>query len=115
MALFENGRRSAARWDSKLPSRSRRPFERFVFLYGRYRRVLLPDSPDAPRNLTDAQYLDELTSHAAQSRTLTLTRPDNRLLQDLPGYLRGLYSGPRYRPAVRRHVVAAERGAAATG
>jgi len=93
MALFENGRRSAARWDSKLPSRSRRPFERFVFLYGRYRRVLLPDSPDAPRNLTDAQYLDELTSHAAQSRTLTLTRPDNRLLQDLPGYLRGLYSG----------------------
>src|SRR6266567_292098 len=94
IALYESGRRSAAaRWDSKLPSRTRLPADRFVFLYGRYRRVLLPDSLEPPRNLTDAQYLDELASHAAQSRTLTLTRPDNRLLQDLPGYLRGLYSG----------------------
>ena len=94
IALYENGRKSAAaRWDSKLPLRRRLPADRFVFLYGRYRRVLLPDSIEAPRNLTDAQYLDELASHAAQSRTLTLTQPDNRLLQDLPGYLRGLYFG----------------------
>jgi hypothetical protein len=45
------------------------------------------------RALTDTQYLDELASHASQSRTLTLTRPDNRLLQDLTGYLRGLNKG----------------------
>lgn len=94
IALFENGRRSAAaRWESKLASRRRLPAERHVFLYGRYRRVLLPDSPEGPRNLTDAQYRDELASHAAESRTLTLTRPDSRLLQDLPGYLRGLHFG----------------------
>lgn len=94
IALYESGKRSAAaRWDSKLPSRRRLPGERYIFLYGRYRRVPSPDSPDGPRNLTDAQYLDELASHAAQSRTLTLTQPDNRLLQDLPGYLRGLHFG----------------------
>jgi hypothetical protein len=94
VALYESGKRSAvAKWDSKAPSRRRLPGDRYVFLYGRYRRVLLPDEAEQPRNLTDVEYLDELASHAAQSRTLTLTRPDNRLLQDLPGYLRGLNFG----------------------
>ena len=55
--------------------------------------MLLPDSLAEPRNLTDVQYLDELASHAGNSRTLTLTRPDNRLLQDLSGHLRGLNLG----------------------
>lgn len=94
VALYEYGRKpAAARWDSKLAARKRLPAESYVFLYGRYRRVLSPDSSEGPRNLTDIQYLDELASHAAQSRTLTLTRPDNRLLQDLTGYIRGLNRG----------------------
>ena len=94
IALYENGKRSpAAKWESKQSSRRRLPPDRYAFLYGRYRRVLLPDSPEEARNLTDAQYLDELANHAAQSRTTTLTRADNSLLQDLPGYLRGLNLG----------------------
>ncbi len=94
IALYESGRKSAAaRWDSRETSRRRLPSSRFVFLYGRYRRVPSPESVLEPRNLTDAQYLDELASHAARFRTTTLTRPDNRLLQDVEGYLRGLYFG----------------------
>ena len=93
VALYQGGRKPAAKWDSSEAVRSRLPADRYVFLYGRYRRVLLPDSLAEPRNLTDVQYLDELASHAGNSRTLTLTRPDNRLLQDLSGYLRGLNLG----------------------
>jgi len=97
IALYEFGRAaSVAKWDLVQASRRRLASDRFVFLYGRYRRVLYPDSGDeslAPRDLTDAQYLDELASHAATSRTTTLTRPDNRLLQDLAGYVRGINFG----------------------
>jgi energy-coupling factor transporter ATP-binding protein EcfA2 len=94
IALYENGKKSAAaKWESKEPLRRRLPPNRYAFLYGRYRRVLLPDSPEEARNLTDAQYLDELANHAAQFSTRTLSRPDNHLLQDLPGYLRGLNFG----------------------
>jgi hypothetical protein len=93
IALYASGRSSAAAtWDSNQPSRRRLTGDRYVFLYGRYRRVPALESPEESRNLTDAQYLDELASHAAKSRTTTLTRPDNRLLQDLAGYLRGSIS-----------------------
>jgi energy-coupling factor transporter ATP-binding protein EcfA2 len=94
ITLYEHDRKSpVARWDSKVALRQRLPAEHYVFLYGRYRRVSSPDSREDARNLTDTQYLDELASHAAQSRTLTLTRPDNRLLQDLTGYIRGMNKG----------------------
>jgi len=94
IALYEKvGTAPVAKWDSKHPSRQRLTSDHLVFLYGRYRRVLAPESSEESRNLTDAQYLDELASHAAKSRTTTLTRPDNRLLQDVVGYLRGLYFG----------------------
>jgi predicted ATPase len=94
IALYQKGSRSAvAKWDSKQPSRQRLAGDRYVFLYGRYRRVPSPESPEESRNLTDSEYLDEVASHATKSRTTTLTRPDNRLLQDLAGYLRGIYSG----------------------
>src|ERR1035438_7362545 len=103
IALYENGKRSpAAKWESRQPLRHRLPPDQFAFMYGRYRRVLLPDSPEEARNLTDAQYLDELANHAAQSRTLTLSRPDNRLLQDLPGYLRGLNLGRASDPRLEK-------------
>ena len=45
------------------------------------------------RHLTDNSYLDELASHAAKERTTTVTRPDNGLVRDLAGYLRGLNFG----------------------
>jgi energy-coupling factor transporter ATP-binding protein EcfA2 len=94
IALYESGKRSAvAKWDSNEPVRQRLADDRYVFLYGRYRRVLSGESPGESRNLTDAEYLDELASHAAKSRTSTLTRPDNRLLQDLAGYVRGINRG----------------------
>jgi DNA repair ATPase RecN len=90
IALHESGRKSAiARWDSTSLDRVRLSYDRFVFLYGRYRRVMLPNSDEEPRRLSDVQYLDELASHAAKACTDTMTRPANRLLQDLPGYIRG--------------------------
>jgi predicted ATPase len=89
IALYESGRKSAvAKWDSKQASRARLPSDRFLFLYGKYRGVPATEFPEEARNLTDTQYLDELASHAATARTTTLTRPDNRLIQDLAGYLR---------------------------
>ena len=96
IALYQSGRRSAvAKWDSKEPARQRLASNHNVFLYGRYRRVPSADGPEETRRLSDAEYLDELALHAANSRTTTLTRPDNRLLQDLEGYLRGLNLGRR--------------------
>jgi energy-coupling factor transporter ATP-binding protein EcfA2 len=94
IALYESGGRSAiAKWDSKQAEPRRLPTDRHVFLYGRYRRVPIAESERESRNLTDAEYLDELASHADKARTTTLTRPDNRLLQDVAGYLRGLNFG----------------------
>ena len=94
ISLYQTGTQSpVARWDSKQPSRRRLPQDRYVFLYGRYRRVPSPETTDESRDLTDAAYLDELSRHADRSRTTTLTRPDNRLLQDVAGYLRGLNLG----------------------
>jgi hypothetical protein len=103
IGLYQKGKRSAvAKWDSRQPSRQRLGGDRYVFLYGRYRRVLSPESPTESRNLTDAEYLDEAASHASKSRTTTLTRPDNGLLQDLAGYLRGIYSGHGSDPRLGR-------------
>src|SRR5258708_5209150 len=103
IALYENGKNSAvAKWSSQQTSRQRLAGDRYVFLYGRDRRVLLPESPEESRNLTDSEYLDEVASHATKSRTTTLTRPDNRLLQDLEGYLRGIYSGHSSDPRLGR-------------
>jgi hypothetical protein len=94
IALYESGRKSAiAKWYSKQAARTRLAMDRFLFLYGKYRGVPATEFPEEARNLTDSQYLDELSSHAAIARTTTLTRPDNRLLQDLAGYLRGLNAG----------------------
>jgi energy-coupling factor transporter ATP-binding protein EcfA2 len=98
IALYEDGGRSAlARWQSEKTERRRLAADRFVFLYGRYRRVLLAEGEES-RDLSDAQYLDELSSHADKARTTTLTRADNRLLQDLPGYIRGLNLGRSSNP-----------------
>ena len=94
IALYQtNKRQAAAKWNSKQETRKRLPSGRYAFLYGRYRCVSVPESDPEDRGLTDAEYLDELASHAAKSRTTTLTRPDNRLMNDLAGYLRGLSFG----------------------
>jgi predicted ATPase len=92
IALYESDARSAvAKWDSQASSRTRLRSDSYIFLYGRYRRVPSPDAE--PRNLSDAECLDQLAYHAGRSRTTTITRSDNRLVQDLPDYLRGLNLG----------------------
>lgn len=94
IALYETDKRKiAAKWNSGQEMRERLPSGRNAFLYGRYRCVTAPEPHPEDRGLTGAEYLDELASHAAKSRTTTLTRPDNRLMNDLAGYLRGLSFG----------------------
>jgi energy-coupling factor transporter ATP-binding protein EcfA2 len=92
IALYESGRAAAvAKWNSTERRRHRLHNDRYMFLYGRYRGMPPVEPPREP--LSDSQYLDELASHAAKSRADTVTHPDNRLLHDLVGYLRGIYSG----------------------
>jgi hypothetical protein len=92
IALYESGRRKpVAKWDSSEQRRSRLDSDRYTFLYGKYRGM--PATEHSREPLTDSQHLDELASHAGKARAMTVTHPENRLLQDLVGYLRGLYSG----------------------
>jgi ABC-type multidrug transport system ATPase subunit len=70
IALYESGRKApVARWRSQQPSSERLAGDQYVFLYGRYRRVVSTELSEQPRKLTDAEWLDELASHAAKSRT----------------------------------------------
>jgi energy-coupling factor transporter ATP-binding protein EcfA2 len=117
IALYESGGRSAvAKWDSKQTERNRLAEDRYVFLYGRYRRVPLADS----RHLTDSSYLEELASHAGKARTTSVTRPDSGLMRDLMGYLRGLNFGRGADPRLdtlwsRLNAVLPEMDASLTG
>jgi energy-coupling factor transporter ATP-binding protein EcfA2 len=97
IALYGTAKRALAKWDSTQAPRSRLSSDRYIFLYGRYRRV-----PSESRDLTDGEYLDELPSHAATVRTTTLTRPDNGLLQNLIGYLRGFTKALPQIPVFKR-------------
>jgi energy-coupling factor transporter ATP-binding protein EcfA2 len=85
----------AAAWTQQ--SHRRLPRERYLFVYGRYRRVFAPDETDsANRRLVDpAALLDELARHCDVRRTVTLNQPDNNLLRDLAGYLIALEFGAR--------------------
>jgi len=103
IALYDTNKRQAiAKWDSREETRKRLPSRRYAFLFGRYRCISVPESNSDERVLTDAEYLDELASHAEKSRTTTLTRPDNRLINDLAGYLRGLNFGRTSDPRLDR-------------
>lgn len=91
-SLFEEGRkRPAAGWKSS-GSPSRLPEQRYLFAYGRYRRVYFPETePPSPAPSSPALFLDELAKRANQRRVVTVFRPDNHLLRDLSRYLAALH------------------------
>ncbi|HEY3571220.1 MAG TPA: AAA family ATPase [Thermoanaerobaculia bacterium] len=99
VSLFEEERRRpAAGWKSSgVPSRL--PEERYLFAYGRYRRVYFADSGSpSPSPSFPALLLDELAKRANQRRTVTVFRPDNHLLRDLSRYLVALHFGSQSDP-----------------
>jgi energy-coupling factor transporter ATP-binding protein EcfA2 len=100
IALFNTDRqRPAALWrhGGRQPTRQRLPADRYLFAYGRYRRVYDPEALDsdglAPSESSPAITLvDDLARAAFERRTTTLNRPDGRLLRDLSRYLVALYT-----------------------
>ena len=75
----------AARWTNR--SRKRLPSERYLFAYGRYRRVFDPDV----EHTSGSDDLSTLHAHATRDRATTLRRPDNNLFADLSRYLTTLH------------------------
>lgn len=110
VALFDPGRKTpAALWrhGGKRPGHERLPDNRYLFAYGRYRRVYDPDAWDAngPEPLVSATridlLLDELAHGALERRTTTLSRPDGRLLRDLSRYLVAIHEARSSDPGMQ--------------
>jgi energy-coupling factor transporter ATP-binding protein EcfA2 len=99
VSLFEEGRRRpVAGWKSSGPP-DKLPEEKYLFAYGRYRRVYFPESGSpSPSSSSPALLLDELAKRANQRRTVTVFRPDNHLLRDLSRYLVALHFGSQSDP-----------------
>jgi hypothetical protein len=103
IALFEtDGQQPAALWrhGGNRPVHQRLPENRYLFAYGRYRRVYDPDAGETdglepPGSTTDIALLDELASKVLERRTTTLNRPDGRLLRDLSHYLIAIHAARR--------------------
>jgi predicted ATPase len=99
IALFdakEKKPQAVWRYGKKGSTRQRLPDRRYVFAYGRYRRVSDPASgaaDDSPRNEDPQILLDELATAVTERRTTTLNIPDGRLLRDLSRYLVALHAG----------------------
>lgn len=86
VALLEkNATVPSARWTNR--TRKRLPPERYLFAYGRYRRVFNPDIEPMPRS----DDLETLVAHASRDRATTLRLPDNNLFADLSRYLTALH------------------------
>ncbi len=103
IAVFEsNQRRPAARWTPGGLAAPKRPLpqDRYLFAYGRYRRVFTPEEAAAPGWAVSSpkDLLDALARRAGQQRTVTLDRPDNNLLRDLSRYLGALEEGRKFDP-----------------
>lgn len=100
IGLYEKGpTRSVGSWKSGSTSGRRRlPESRYVFAYGRYRRVFYPESGSDPSPRRPELELDELAKRAARKRTVTLFQPDNHLLRDLSRYLSALHFAGRSDP-----------------
>ena len=96
VAVFEDGKQAAAaRWSSG-GAHGRLARDRYVFLYGRYRRVFSPDADLGSSSARDL--LSELPARATKAATATLRRPDNHLLRDLTRYLEALDYGRAFDP-----------------
>ena len=102
IALFDaKEKKPQAIWRSRRRSstRHRLPDQRYIFAYGRYRRVSDPASgatEDSPRNEDPQVLLDELATAVTERRTTTLNIPDGRLLRDLSRYLVALHAGQSF-------------------
>ena len=97
VAVFEDGKQAAAaRWSSG-GAHGRLARDRYVFLYGRYRRVFSHDA-DAGSSASALDLLSELPARATKAATATLRRPDNHLLRDLTRYLEALDYGRAFDP-----------------
>jgi hypothetical protein len=96
------GRRPAARWvQGKETTPGRRlPEDRYLFAYGRYRRVFAPKEAAAPgwAEWRTSDLLSQMMERAGRDRTCTLDRPDNNLLRDLSRYLGALDEGRKFDP-----------------
>jgi hypothetical protein len=100
IALFEtDGQQPAAIWrhGGNRPVHQRLPENRYLFAYGRYRRVYDPDAWETDGlepsgSSTDIALLDELAHRVLERRTTTLNRPDGRLVRDLSHYLIALHA-----------------------
>ena len=108
IALFDTDRRNPAaiwRHGGPWPRRQRLPDNRYLFAYGRYRRVYDPDTWDIDEfepsvSPSRAALLDELAHRALEQRTTTLNRPDSRLLRDLSRYLVAIYEARSFDPGM---------------
>ncbi len=93
VALFEKGAKTPiARWTNR--SRTRLPQDRYLFAYGRYRRVFNPDAEQFPSR----DDLETLVAHSSRDRATTLRLPDNNLFADLSRYLTTLHGAIKSDP-----------------
>ena len=102
IALLEAGeKRPKSRWSThgQRAARRRLPEDRYLFAYGRYRRVFFQGDPEiGPTRWNPSLDLDELARSAGKRRTVTLDKPDNNLLRDLSRYLAALDFGRKSDP-----------------
>jgi AAA domain, putative AbiEii toxin, Type IV TA system len=100
IAFDDGGRRPAAVWESG-GRREALAQERYVFAYGRYRRVA--SGGEERTVLRDpAVLLDEMAHRAGEGRAVTLNRPDNNLREDISKYLVALNFGRNSDPRLER-------------
>jgi hypothetical protein len=108
VALFDTNKKTPAaiwRHGGRRPVHQRLPENRYLFAYGRYRRVYVPEDWDAngPEPLASATgvtLLDELARGVLERRTTTLGRPDGRLLRDLSRYLVAIHEARSFDPSM---------------
>jgi len=108
IALFDtDSNHPAAIWrhGGKRPTHQRLPEDRYLFAYGRYRRVYDPDTWDTDEfessgSLSGIAVLDELAHAVFARRTTTLNRPDGRLLRDLSRYLVAMHAARSFDPGM---------------
>lgn len=105
IVLRERGRRAAASWEKRTKAETRRrlPDSRYVFAYGRYRRVFDPRTwEDEALPSSDFSLISQLEHDARIRRTDTLSRPDAGLLRRLDRYLVALHAAGRLDAARQR-------------